>query len=107
MAYEPIILQRMDEGKVISLCQRWKIAELSIFGSALRSDFHEGSDIDLLVTFAQGTHHGFFALARLQEELEEIFERNVDIVTRRTIERSRNSIRREAILGSLRALYVA
>lgn len=35
-------------------CQRWEIAELALFGSALREDFGPGSDIDLLVRFQLG-----------------------------------------------------
>jgi len=32
-------------------CQRWKIRELALFGSVLRTDFRPDSDIDILVTF--------------------------------------------------------
>jgi predicted nucleotidyltransferase len=33
------------------LCERYRVKELSIFGSALRNDFSSASDIDLLVEF--------------------------------------------------------
>ena len=41
----PIPIVRLDE-----FCRRWKIAELRVFGSALREDFRPDSDLDLLVT---------------------------------------------------------
>ena len=31
-----------------AFCQRWKIAELSLFGSILRADFRADSDVDFL-----------------------------------------------------------
>jgi predicted nucleotidyltransferase len=43
----------------------------------------------------------------MQEELEAILGRKVDLVNRRAIERSPNWIRRDAILGSAETVYVA
>lgn len=40
--------------KITEFCQRWYIGEFSLFGSVLRSDFRPDSDVDVLVTFAQG-----------------------------------------------------
>jgi len=39
--------------KLADFCRKWKIAELSLFGSVLRDDFRPGSDIDVLVTFTR------------------------------------------------------
>jgi hypothetical protein len=33
---------------VQQFCQKWKITELSVFGSALRDDFSADSDLDVL-----------------------------------------------------------
>jgi predicted nucleotidyltransferase len=33
-----------------ALCEKWKIAELALFGSALRMDFQENSDAEILAT---------------------------------------------------------
>jgi hypothetical protein len=43
----------------------------------------------------------------MQDELKSIFDRDVDLVSRRGIERSRNHLRRKAILDSAEVLYVA
>jgi len=32
-------------------CHRWKIRQLSVFGSAVHGDFRPDSDVDFLVTF--------------------------------------------------------
>jgi uncharacterized protein len=93
--------------KIAEFCQRWKISELALFGSALRNDFRSDSDIDLLVTFAPDAKRGLFALAQMQTELEDIFGREVDLVSKRAIERSQNWIRRKNILASAQLIYAA
>ena len=37
---------------IAEFCERWKIQELSIFGSFLRDDFRPDSDLDFLYRFA-------------------------------------------------------
>lgn len=91
--------------EIEKFCQKWQIAELSLFGSVLREDFGPQSDVDVLVTFAPEAKHGLFALVRMQEELKEIFGRNVDLISRRGVEASRNYIRRKAILDSAEIVY--
>jgi hypothetical protein len=89
------------------VCQKWKIAELTLFGSALRPDFGPASDVDVLVTFKLDSHPSLFDLVQMEEELKEIFAREVDLVSRRALENSRNYIRRKAILDSARVFYAA
>jgi len=86
-------------------CRRWSITELALFGSALRGDFRSDSDVDLLVSFSEDAHHSLLDLVRMQNELAQMFGREVDLVERTTIERSRNYIRRKAILTSAEAIY--
>jgi predicted nucleotidyltransferase len=88
--------------RVEELCRRWNIVELAVFGSLLRDDFGPESDIDLLIDFSPEAHIGLFGLSRLQQELEDLLGRRVDVVTRSGIERSRNAIRRDAILSAAR-----
>jgi predicted nucleotidyltransferase len=88
-------------------CRRWQVAELSLFGSALREDFRQDSDMDLLVSFAPGASWGFDDLLTMKEELETLFGRTVDLVERRLVEMSENYIRRKHILSHLEPLYAA
>ncbi len=93
--------------KIVEFCQKWKIREFAFFGSVLRADFRPDSDIDVLVMFDESTRHTLFDLVHMEEELKEIFGRDVDLVSRRGIETSRNYIRRRAILDSAEAVYAA
>jgi predicted nucleotidyltransferase len=88
-------------------CERWRILELDIFGSALRDDFGPESDVDILVEYAPDARWTLFDEAQMQEELEGLFGRPVDLLSRRAVEESPNWIRRRAILESAEPLYVA
>lgn len=88
-------------------CRRWRIAELDLFGSALREDFRPDSDVDILVTFEPNIAWGFSQWLEMTRELEALFGRKVDLVERRLVEQSKNYIRRKHILTHLEKVYVA
>jgi hypothetical protein len=88
-------------------CKRWKITELALFGSAVRDDFNPESDIDVLVTFDREAHWTLFDMVDMQEELKDIFGRDVDLVSRRGIESSQNCLRRKEILSSAKVIHVS
>ena len=81
--------------------------ELARFGSALRDDFGPKSDVDLLVSFAEDARPTLFDMVEMQQELESMLDRKVDLVSRRGIETSRNYLRRNAILSSAQSIHVA
>ena len=93
--------------KLLPTCRRWKITELALFGSAMRDDFNPESDIDVLVTFDTDTHWTLFDMVDMQEELKDIFGRDVDLVSRRGIELSQNYLRRKEILSSAKVIHVS
>jgi len=68
--------------------------ELALFGSVLKDDFSADSDVDILAAFAPDSHHSLFDLVRMEDELKELFGRNVDLIDRRSVERIRNYIRK-------------
>jgi len=92
---------------IVTFCKKWNIQEFSFFGSVLRDDFRSDSDIDVLVSFEDDEKKTLFDLVHMQDELKQIFGREVDLLTRRGVEQSRNYIRRRAILSSLEAVYVS
>lgn len=92
---------------ISQFCQRWKVTELALFGSVLRGDFRADSDVDVLVSFAGNAHWGLFDLVTMQEELQALFGREVDLVQRAAVERSENYIRRKSILELLEVVYAA
>jgi hypothetical protein len=95
---------QIDQGKIAAFCQKWKVAEFSIFGSALRDDFGPESDVDVLVSFAEEAHWSLDDWADMIEELKVIFGRDVDLVSKRAL---RNPFRRHEILTSREVVYVA
>jgi uncharacterized protein len=93
--------------QIQEFCDRWQITEFALFGSVLRDDFRPDSDIDVLVTFSPEAHHTLFGLVRMENQLKEIFQRDVDLVSRRGIENSLNYLRRHEILSSAQVIYAA
>ena len=83
---------RMQREKIAKFCRRWKIIELSLFGSVLRDDFRTDSDVDVLVTFASDADWGLNDLIEIKEELENLFKHPVDWV--------RNTLLKRAQTGS-------
>ena len=102
-----MLLLSIPESRISEFCSRWKIAELAVFGSALREDFGPDSDVDLLVTFKPDAEWTLFDHVGIQQELAELLGRPVDLVSRRAIEHSHNPIRKRAILESARTVYAA
>ena len=104
---KPKVKVTIPRKRLAEFCQRWKISELALFGSALRDDFRAKSDVDLLVSFSPNARISLFDLVRMENELKEIFGQKVDLIERRAIEKSPNYIRRKSILGNTRVIYEA
>ena len=101
------ILSRLNvsPSKLINFCQQNQILELSVFGSVLREDFKETSDIDFLVVFDPQIQLSLMDLVGIQYELEDLIGRKVDLVEKRSIENSHNWIRRKNILEAATLIY--
>ena len=83
----------MDQ--IAALCEKWKITELAIFGSALRDDFGPDSDVDFLVIFAENSGVSAFDFVEIKDELSAMVGREVDLVCKDAIA---NPFRRANIL---------
>ncbi len=97
---------RVNREALERFCRQRGIARLEIFGSALREDFREDSDVDLLATLQPDAHPTLFDWAEMQERLAEMFGRPVDLVSRRAIESSKNRYRKHAVLSTALPFYV-
>ena len=97
----------IDARGLEEFCTRWKIAKLELFGSALRADFRDDSDLDLLVTFDPDAAWSLLDHVRMERELSEMVGRKIDLVSRRAVEASHNTIRRSSILGGAVTVYVS
>ena len=87
-----------------ALCRRWRIRELSVFGSVARGSYRADSDVDLLVVFDPDAPWSTLDIVDLREELADLFGRNVDLVEERAI---RNPYRKASILHDKSVLYAA
>ncbi|MDQ3010559.1 MAG: nucleotidyltransferase family protein [Acidobacteriota bacterium] len=97
----------LPEDEIKVFCRRWQITEFAFFGSVLRDDFRPDSDLDVLVSFAPEASWSLLDQVKMQQELELILGRAVDLVSRRAIESSANWIRRQEILSTAQSFYVA
>jgi hypothetical protein len=94
----------VPETKIRAFCRRWKVTEFALFGSILREDFRPDSDVDVLVSFVPDARWSLWDLTEMQQELEAIFGRSVDLVENGTL---RNPFRRQAILSTKEVVYAA
>ena len=96
----------IDAGQLADLCRRYHVAKLELFGSRAKGTARPDSDVDLLVTFEEGKTPGY-AFVSLCEDLEAFFGREVDVLSRRSVELDHNPIRRQSILSRTEPLYAA
>ncbi len=99
------IISSVPNEQLAEFCGRWRIRELSLFGSALRDDFGPDSDLDVLVSFAPEADWSLLDHIQMQLELERLFHRRVDLMTRRALEHSQNLRLREQILSTAQPLF--
>ena len=98
---------KIPEERIKKFCQKYEINEFSLFGSVLTDEFNPDSDVDILVKFDDNAKHTLFDLAKMQKELKQLMGYEVDLVSKRGIESSRNLIRKKAILKSAEPIYSA
>lgn len=78
------IIERLQQHRP-ALAARYHIASIGVFGSYVHNAQHEGSDLDLLVTFSQTP--GLFMLVQLQDELSSLLGLPVDLTMKDDLER--------------------
>lgn len=86
--------------RLAELCQKYGIAELSVFGSVARGDARPDSDVDLLYVRVPGNDLGMSYFA-LQDDLEKLFGRPVDLVPKEGLHR----VIRDQVLADAQVLY--
>ncbi|HEY6476946.1 MAG TPA: nucleotidyltransferase domain-containing protein [Polyangia bacterium] len=95
----------IDLDAIAEFCDRHQIDAFSLFGSILRDDFGPQSDVDVLIDTA-GRSPGFHETCRMLDELEAMFGRKVDLLTKSAVESPQmNARRRSSILSTARLLH--
>ena len=87
--------------RLATICERYHVHKLALFGSVVRTDFRPDSDIDVLVEYEAGTHISLFDLVGLQLDLEALFGRKVDLGTPSSL----SKYIRKAVLDSASVIY--
>ena len=98
----PTTVLDLPSEKLTELCRRYRIVELSIFGSTARGDRRPDSDVDVLVEFEPGVSWGWDYFG-LEQELAQLFGRPVDLATKKWL---KPSVRAE-ILRDAHVVYAA
>lgn len=89
----------IPEDRIRVFCMKWKVRNFRFYGSIMRNDFRPDSDIDVMVEFSPDTHTTFFDMSSMQDELEALLGRKVDLADRRSVDMSENYIRRKGMLS--------
>ena len=88
----------VPKSQLNQFCQRYHIRKLSLFGSVLRNDFTNESDVDILVEFRVGKTPGLMIVS-IEEELSQLLKRDVDLRTPAELSRYfRNRVLEEAVV---------
>jgi len=95
-------MKKFDEIKKILLehkpifTKKFKVKEIAIFGSYVRGEYKEDSDIDILVEFSEPV--GLFAFLDLEEYLQQLLGTKVELVSKKALKpRIGERILREAV----------
>ncbi len=94
----------VDQARIADFCRKWRVKELSLFGSALREDFRPDSDVDVLVVFEEDAEWDLWDHMHAEDELRQLFGREVDLVEKSAV---RNPFRRHHILTNREVIYAA
>ena len=98
----PLIQDHSDD--IAEICRRHHVKRLEVFGSAASGDFNpSSSDLDFLVDYhpfsGPGKADAYFGLL---EDLQQLFDRPVDLVVDRAIE---NQYFRQSVDASKVSIY--
>lgn len=95
---------RLPLNALNAFCHKWRVQELALFGSVLREDFSQESDVDVLVTFDEEAPWSLWDVITMREELEGMLGRKVDLIEKEAI---RNPFRRREMLRTHQVVYAA
>ncbi len=88
------IQSKKDE--ILKTAQAYGVTQIRVFGSVAREEENTASDIDFLVKFEPG--RTLFDLIGLEEDLEELLGRSVDVITENSLNKYiRDDVLREVV----------
>jgi len=95
----------ISSNDIDAFARKWRLREISLFGSVLRDDFGPTSDIDVLITFHDGQTLTFDSYVAMREELSALCGgREIDLVE---AARLADPYRRHEILRTHEVIYAS
>ena len=94
---------RIDRNDIADFCRRHHITKLSLFGSVLREDFSDDSDVDVLIEFDPAHVPGLIRLTSMERELTVLLGHKVDLRTPHDLSR----YFRDQVLADARIQYAS
>lgn len=104
---EKAVKPKINRRRIARFCMKHRVCEFSLFGSILRDDFGPDSDVDVLVEPKDAAGYGIVEWSDMLDELRQMFGRPVDLLTRRSVEASKNPYRKKSILEGAKVIYVS
>lgn len=95
---------KVSQDEIAQFCQKWKIVEFALFGSVLRDDFRDDSDLDVLVVFEEPRDLSLSAWLDIREEISVLFGRKVDLIQKKLL---KNPYSKAEILRTHRVIYAS
>ena len=93
----------VDQDKLVEVCRRYQVRELSVFGSAAHGKMRPDSDVDVLVEFLPQAEIGLLEYAGLMLDLSALIGRKVDLVSKSGLK----PLIRNSVLEEAQLLYAA
>lgn len=93
----------VSEAKIVEICLRHRVRELSLLGSATRGEMRPDSDIDLLVDYLPDARPSWFDLIGMTNELSDLLGHNVDLGVKRALKPRY----KDRILAEAQVIYAA
>ncbi|KKP65768.1 MAG: polymerase beta domain protein region protein [Candidatus Roizmanbacteria bacterium GW2011_GWA2_35_19] len=90
---------KQDLNNIIEILQSYQVKKAAFFGSYARGDYNNQSDVDILIELPKGMT--LFGLVDLKIDLEKKLNKDVDLVTYRSI----HPLLRERILNEQKVIY--
>ncbi|MEQ1606660.1 MAG: nucleotidyltransferase domain-containing protein [Pyrinomonadaceae bacterium] len=87
--------------KIVELCKRHKIREISLFGSRMRGDHRPDSDYDFLIEFDPRARISLFDYGRAWVDFEELMGAKIDLIDNRGLK----PFLREPVLAEAKLIY--
>ena len=89
------------QDKLIEICKINEVVFIAIFGSFVRGDQTDDSDIDILIRYKKNSRKSLLDLVGLENEISLIMERKVDLLTMKSI----SPYIKDEVLKSMKVVY--